>query len=46
LLQKSRPAWTGENFKGLLYTLGCAGYGWLKPEGVRKELERMAAGRK
>jgi WD40 repeat protein len=46
LLQKSRPAWTEMDFKGLLYTLGCAGYGWLKPEGVRKELERMASGRK
>lgn len=23
--------------------LGCAGYGWLRPEGVRRELEKMAA---
>jgi WD40 repeat protein len=46
LTRRGRPTWTDEDFKGLLYTLGCAGYGWLKPEGVRKELERMASGRK
>ena len=23
--------------------LGCAGYGWLRPEGVRRKLEEMAA---
>jgi WD40 repeat protein len=45
LTRRGVPAWTEEDFKGLLYTLGCAGYGWLKPEGVRKELERMAAER-
>ena len=27
----------------LLFTLGCAGYGWLRPEGVRRELDKMAA---
>ncbi len=26
----------------MLYTLSCAGYGWLRPAGVRRELERMA----
>ena len=36
-------AWTEDDFQRLLYTLGCAGYGWLRPEGVRRELERMAA---
>jgi WD domain, G-beta repeat len=39
------PAWTEEDFQGLLYTVGCAGYGWLRPEGVRRELEEMARGR-
>ena len=38
-----RPTWTQADFTGLLDTLGCAGYGWLRPEGVRRELEKMAA---
>jgi WD40 repeat protein/serine/threonine protein kinase len=42
LTRRGVPAWTEEDFKSLLYTLGCAGYGWLRPEGVRRELERMA----
>jgi WD40 repeat protein len=42
LTRRGRPTWTEEDFKSLLYTLGCAGYGWLRPEGVRRELERMA----
>src|SRR5262249_18784046 len=42
LTRRGRPLWTGEDFEGLLDTLGCAGYGWLRPEGVRRELERMA----
>ena len=45
LTRRGKPAWTEEDFRGLLHTLGCAGYGWLKPEGVRRELERMAAER-
>jgi hypothetical protein len=39
------PTWREADFQDLLYSLGCAGYGWLKPEGVRRELERMAAER-
>jgi len=38
-----KPTWTEENFKGLLYTLGCAGCGWLREEGVRKRLDELAA---
>ena len=38
-----RPLWSDDDFKSVLYTLGCAGYGWLRPEGVRRELERMTA---
>ena len=37
------PFWTDEDFKQLLYTLGCTGYGWLETEGVRTQLETMAA---
>jgi WD40 repeat protein len=43
LTRRGKPTWTKEDFSQLLYTLGCAGYGWLRPEGVRRELEKMAA---
>jgi hypothetical protein len=36
------PTWTEEDFQNLLYTIGCAGYGWLRPKGVRQQLETMA----
>jgi hypothetical protein len=36
------PTWSEEDFQRLLHTLGCAGYGWLRPEGVRRKLEEMA----
>lgn len=37
------PAWNEDDFQRLLHTLGCAGYGWLRADGVRRELERAAA---
>jgi hypothetical protein len=37
------PMWTEDGFKQLLYTLDCAGHGGLRPEQVRKELNKMAA---
>lgn len=43
LTRRGRPSWTDDDFKQLLHTLGCAGYGWLRPEGVKRELEKMAA---
>ena len=42
LTRRGKPSWSKEDFWQLLYTLGCAG-GWLRPEGVRKKLEEMAA---
>jgi len=45
LTRLSKPTWTEEDFKGLLHTLGCAGYGWLRQEGVRRKLEEMAGKR-
>jgi WD40 repeat protein len=42
LTRRGSPCWGEEDFRGLLFTLGCAGYGWLRPEGVRRELEQMA----
>ena len=43
LTRRGKPLFTGEDFQRLLDTLGCAGYGWLRPEGVRRKLEEMAA---
>jgi hypothetical protein len=43
LTRCGRPRWTESDFERLLFTLGCAGFGWLRPEGVRRELEKMAA---
>jgi WD40 repeat protein len=43
LKRRGKPNWSEENFQKLLYILGCAGYGWLRPEGVRRQLEAMAA---
>ncbi|MEI8063164.1 MAG: WD40 repeat domain-containing protein, partial [Verrucomicrobiota bacterium] len=42
LTRRGKPVWTEDDFKTLLYTLGCAGYGWLRPDGVRRELEKLA----
>lgn len=41
LTRRGNPSWTKDAFKQLLYTLGCAGYGWLRPVGVQHELENM-----
>jgi len=43
LTRAGQPQWTVADFKRLLHTLGCAGFGWLRPEGVRKKLEEIAA---
>ena len=42
LTRQGNPSWTEADFKTLLYSLACAGYGWLRPEGVRRELNKMA----
>jgi WD40 repeat protein len=41
LTRKGKPVWTDNDFDNLLQTLGCVGYGWLSPEGVREVLEEM-----
>jgi WD40 repeat protein len=46
LTRQGTPIWTEEDFQNLLYTLGCAGYGWLRPEGVRHQLEIMLTNNK
>ena len=42
LRRVGKPQWTEEDFQKLLQELGYRGYGWLRPEGVRRELEKMA----
>jgi WD40 repeat protein len=44
LTRSGIPTWTRKDFQNLLYTLGCAGYGWLRPKGVRQQLEKMRTG--
>jgi WD40 repeat protein len=44
LTRQGPPKWTESDFQDLLRTLGYAGYGWLRPGGVRRELNRMARG--
>jgi hypothetical protein len=43
LTRHGQPRWTEDDFQRLLRTLGWAGYGWLRPDGVRRELQQMAA---
>jgi WD40 repeat protein len=43
LTREGKPTWTDADFARLLDTLSWAGLGWLRPEGVRRELERMVA---
>jgi hypothetical protein len=43
LSRRGKPTWTEEEFQGFLATLSHCGFGWLRPEAVRRELEKMAA---
>ena len=43
LSRSGEPVWSEEDFERVIHTLGCAGYGWLRPAGVRNALERMAS---
>ncbi|NUQ66363.1 MAG: serine/threonine protein kinase, partial [Pirellulales bacterium] len=43
LTRRGGPTWSDADFQCLVDTLGCAGFGWLRPEGVRKKLNEMAA---
>jgi WD40 repeat protein/serine/threonine protein kinase len=43
LTRQGAPAWNEEDFQGLLHQLRTAGYGWLRQEGVRNQLEHMAS---
>jgi len=37
------PKWTDPDFQQLLDELQIRGYGWLRPEGVRRQLQKMTA---
>jgi hypothetical protein len=41
LTRKGRPTWTEQDFQILLQDLQCAGYGWIRPEGIRAKLEEF-----
>lgn len=43
LSRAGKPSWTEDDFQRLLATLRIAGFGWLRPEGVRRTLEQFAA---
>ena len=43
LTRAGSPRWSEEDFQKLLATLRNVGYGWLRPEGVRRKLQEMAA---
>jgi WD40 repeat protein len=42
LTRSGTPSWNEQEFNSLIRQLQYAGYGWLRPEGVRKQLEEMA----
>jgi WD40 repeat protein/serine/threonine protein kinase len=41
LTRRGKPRWTEDDFQTLISDLQLRGYGWLRPEGVRKELIKM-----
>jgi len=43
VIRVGKPNWKDEDFQKLLTDLQYSGYGWLRPEGVRRELEKMTA---
>jgi len=42
LSRQGVPSWTEKDFQKLLTELQIRGYGWLRPEGVRRKLEELA----
>jgi hypothetical protein len=41
LTHRGKPSWNEKEFEALIRQLQHVGYGWLRPEGVRNELDRM-----
>ncbi|EFH84643.1 protein kinase domain-containing protein [Ktedonobacter racemifer] len=42
LLRQGTPTWNEDDFQGLIRQLQDVGYGWLDPEGVRRQLTSLA----
>jgi WD40 repeat protein/serine/threonine protein kinase len=42
LRRVGQPTWDDGDLQTLLYVLGCAGYGWLRPEMIWRRLQEMA----
>jgi len=42
LTRQGTTAWSDDDFQGLLDILGWAGYGWLRPEGIKISLQYLA----
>lgn len=40
--RKGAPQWEPASLERFLYTLGCAGFGWLSAQGVQEELQRRS----
>ena len=43
LTHRGKISWTEEDFQSLIQQLRYAGYGWLRPEGVRRVLEELVS---
>jgi len=43
LTRRGKPIWTDQDFQLLMTQLQYAGFGWVRAEGVRRELEKMTA---
>jgi len=43
LTRRGRPNWNEQDFRQLLDALSFAGYGFLRADGVQRQLEKMAA---
>jgi WD40 repeat protein len=41
MTRRGPPRYAEKDFQALLHLLGCAGYGWLRAEGIRSQLEEM-----
>lgn len=41
ITRRGIPIWNEDDFQKLLYKLGCAGFGYINPAGVRRELKKM-----
>ena len=42
LTRRGKHSWNDQDIQELIQQLQYAGYGWLRPEGVRRKLEKMA----